>query len=101
MQYLARTHNPGEHTYDVQGLASLGSSAEPAAIWALHFLPALTTALLAEYRWDWGKTYSEALGSTLQFILQHTRFKINRGVRQPLPVLFPDLTLESVFFLVG
>lgn len=36
--------------------------------WAMCFLPPLTTALLAEFRWGWGKTYSEALGSTLKFI---------------------------------
>jgi hypothetical protein len=39
------------------------------------------------------------------YLRQHTSFKINRGVRQPLLALFPDLTLESgfVFFslLVG
>lgn len=40
--------------------------------WTTHFLPPLTPVLLAECRWDWGTTYSEALGSTLKFILGST-----------------------------
>lgn len=65
---------------------------------AMHFLPALTTALLAECRWDWGKhLLSGPWKHPEAYLRQHTSFKINRGVRQPLPALFPILTLESCF----
>lgn len=70
--------------------------------WAMHFLPVLTPALLAECRWNGGNNLFRSPWEHPQvYLRQHASFKINRGVRQPLPALFPDLTLESVFFLVG